>query len=214
MNLENLSADELEALEAQLAQKKKEKKEKERQEREAFKQLQHEYVEQNFCKLQDVEKNLSTIKAELFENVESILAMKKEVYGIDDKQQSHSISNIACTKTIIVGHNIVDGWDTDTAAAGVERVNQWLTKKLNDNNADLINIIRDLLKPNQEGILKANRVLELRNQAEKLGDQELISAVAVIQEAYRPKKTTTFIKAKYRNEHGQDVWLNLSMSNA
>lgn len=214
MDLENLTSAELESLEAQLAEKKKAAKEKERQNKEAFRQLQHEYVQENFIKLVKVETDLSVIKSELFKNVESIIAMKKEIYGNDDKQQSHSISNIDFTRTIIVGHNIVDGWDVDTAQAGVERVNQWLTKKLNDTNADLVNIIRDLLKPNAEGILKANRVLELRNQAEKLGDQELISAVAVIQEAYRPKKTSTFIKAKFRNEHGQDIWLNLSMSNA
>jgi hypothetical protein len=75
-------------------------------------------------------------------------------------------------------------------------------------------MIRDLLRPDRNGMLKASRVVELYSRAVKINDEELIKHVQTIQEAYVPKKTTTFIKAKYKDDDGRDIWLNLSMSSA
>jgi hypothetical protein len=218
MNIKDLSAEQKAELKAQLEQEEKEAKEQTKQEKEAYKGLQNEFVEGFFPKLMDIVQKLSDSKAELFANASPIFDLKKQVFGISGdefaKQQSHSISNHDFSKTIILGHNTVDGWDMEVATAGIARVNDWLAKQASEQNQVLVGIIRDLLKPNKEGLLKAPRVLELHNQAEKFGDKELIEAVGMIKEAYRPKKTTTFIKAKTKDENGKDIWLNLSMSQA
>jgi len=107
---------------------------------------------------------------------------------------------------------VVDGWDTDLANAGISGVNDWLAKRITEESKPFIDIIRDLLKPNKDGLLKAPRVLELHNQAEKIGDRELIEKVSMIKEAYRPAKTTTFVKAKFKDADGNNKWLSLSMS--
>ncbi|MDR2806277.1 MAG: DUF3164 family protein [Dysgonamonadaceae bacterium] len=218
MDIKDLTKEELTALEAQLEARKKGEKEKEIRERETLKQLQHEFVETFFPKLIEVAKNLTLSKGEVFDGVRNVLALKKTVYNMSDeaweKQQTHTFSTQKCDRTIIVGYNVVDGWNRDLAASGVEGVNQWLSGKLNESNAELVEMIRDLLRPNKEGLLKANRVLELYNRAVKIGDEELISHVREIQEAYVPQKTSTFVKAKYKDEDGRDIWLNLSMSNA
>jgi hypothetical protein len=200
-----------------LEEEKKAKKMKKEQDKEALKELQDEFVEKFFPELRAMEGKLSDMKLTIFENVGSILSLKKNVYELSDeamsKQQSHTISNTAYDKTIIIGHNTVDGWDQEQASSGINKVNKWLEKQLKNNSKDLVEMIRDLLRPNKDGILKANRVIELSNRANKIGDSELIDAVAEIQQAYKPRKTTTYIKAKYRNSDGQDVWLNLSMAN-
>jgi hypothetical protein len=218
MDINNLSNEELAAIEAQLKERKKVEKEKELQDRETLKQLQHEFVEVFFPKLVQVAESLTLSKEEIFDGIRDVLALKKSVYKMSDeaweKQQTHTFSTQKFDKTIIVGYNVVDGWDQDLAASGVDGVNKWLSGKLNESNAELVEMIRDLLRPNKDGILKANRVLELYNRAVKIGDEELIRHVGKIQEAYIPQKTTAFVKAKYKGENGQDIWLNLSMSNA
>jgi hypothetical protein len=218
MDINQLSAEELASIEAQLEEKKRTEHEVKVQERETLKQLQHEFVEKFFPKLTEIAGNLTLSKAEIFDSTSDILSLKKQVYGTSEeafeKQQTHTLSNQKCDKTIIIGNNVVDGWDTDLVAAGVDGVNKWLTGKLTDSNQDLVDMIRDLLRPNKDGMLKANRVIELYNRAVKIGDSELIEHVQTLQEAYTPKKTSTFVKAKYKGENGQDIWLNLSMSNA
>jgi hypothetical protein len=218
MDINNLTKEELAALEAQLAARKHAEREKETQEREALKELTYEFVDAFFPKLVEVAKNLTLSKGEVFDGAHNVLSLKKSVYGMSDeaweKQQTHTLSSRKCDKTIIVGYNVVDGWDKDLAAVGVDGVNKWLSGKLNENNKELVEMIRDLLRPNKDGLLKANRVLELYNRAVKIGDEALINHVRSIQEAYIPQKTTTFVKAKYKDEDGRDIWLNLSMSNA
>lgn len=218
MNINELSPEQIKSLETQLAEKKKAEKQKMQAEKETLKSLQNEFIDGFFPKLTSIAEHLTLSKAELFENVATILQIKQQILGISEEefsqQQSHSISNENFSKTIIIGHNVVDGWDLDTAQAGVSRVNEWLTSKMTNENTELISIIRNLLKPNKDGFLKAQRVLELRNNAEKIGDADLIDAVKMIQDSYLPSKTSTFVKAKFKGEDGKDIWLNLSMSNA
>ena len=218
MKLEDLSLDEIEKLKEQLKQKEKEKKELLKKEKETYKYLQCEFVDVFFPKLAQAAQSLTLLKAELFENATTIFDMKRSIFGISDEsfnnQGSHNLSNNDFSKTIILGRNNIDGWDDEVASAGIGRVNEWLSKQVDDKNENLIEFIRDLLKPNKEGMLKANRVLELHNRAEKMGDEELIDAVNMIKEAYRPVKTTTYVKAKMKDDDGNDVWLNLSMSQA
>ncbi|MDR0834624.1 MAG: DUF3164 family protein [Candidatus Symbiothrix sp.] len=218
MNINELSNEQLAALEAQLEEKKRKERENEAQERDTLKQLQHEFVEKFFPKLTEIARNLTLSKSEIFDNTADILSLKKQVYKTSDeafeKQQTHTLSTRNFEKTIIIGYNVVDDWDSDLVSSGVDGVNKWLTGKLNDTNQDLVDMIRDLLRPNKDGILKANRVIELYKRAVKIGDSELIKHVQTIQEAYMPKKTSTFVKAKYKGENGQDIWINLSMSSA
>lgn len=218
MNLNDLTPDQRRALKEQLKAEEKAEKEKLKADKEAYKALQDEFVSQFFPKLVKIAEDLTLSKAELFEAARTILDFKNNVYGLGEEQlaqqQSYTISSSDFSKSIILGHNVVDGWDAEVANAGVSRVTEWLGKQTNDGNRVLVGMIRDLLKPNKEGILKAPRVLELMNQAEKIDDQELIDAVNLIREAYRPVKTTTFVRAKFKDEDGKNMFLNLSMSQA
>jgi hypothetical protein len=218
MDIRNLTPEEKAALKAQLAAEEKAEKAKAQQDKETYKQLQHEFVTMAFPKLEKLSTDLTEAKDALFDGAKAILDLKKQVFGISDdawaKQQSHSISNSDFTKTIVLGHNIVDGWDEDVAGAGIARVNDWLAKQASPENEKLVSMIVDLLKPNKDGILKASRVLDLSNQANNIGDQELIDAVAMIGKAYRPKKTSTYVIAKYKGANGEEIKVNLSMSQA
>lgn len=217
MNLDELTPDQIAELEAQIKAKKKAAEDKQKGEKTAYKQLQHEFVEMFFPKLLSIADNLKTAKTELYDSSRSILDLKKEVFKMTDEelseQKSHSFSNANFSKTITIGHNNIDDWDNETASIGVARVNRWLKEQVTENNKTFVGFVTNLLKPNSEGLLKANRVLELHNEAVNLGDAELIEAVELIKSSLRGKKTSTFVKAKFKNENGHDVWLQLSMSN-
>ena len=51
-----------------------------------------------------------------------------------------------------------------------------------------------LLKKDKNGNLKASRVLELKKIAKQVGDSEFIDGVKIIEAAYRPNKSSTFIE--------------------
>jgi wobble nucleotide-excising tRNase len=218
MDIKDLTETEKAVLLRQLASELRAKKEKKQGDKETLNMLTHEFVEKYFPILEATGKRMSEVKGHIFDDSKTILELKKEAYELSDdamlRQQSHSLSTENCDKTIIIGHNTIDGWDESLAASGIDKVNKWLASKMTDENKDVIDMVRDLLKPNKEGLLKANRVIELSNRASKIGDPILIEAVGELQKAYQPRKTTTYVKAKFRNEDGQDVWLNLSMSNA
>ena len=77
---------------------------------------------------------------------------------------------------------MTDAWDETQAQAGVEKVNNWLEKEMDDNKKHLIGIIRGLLKPNKDGVLNSKRVMSLSCEVKKIGDAELIEAVEQIVE--------------------------------
>jgi hypothetical protein len=217
MELENLSTEQLRDLERKIARKKKEAAAAKADKKRHLKDLSNDYVTVNFVTLQALSLHMEEVKKQIVEDANVIISLKQEALNISEKeiqeQQSHTLSNYDCTKSIIIGHNVVDGWDMEIASAAVSRVKDWLSNQVNEANQPLVEMIRSLLRPNKDGILKANRVLELCSQAQQVGDVELVEATDMLKEAYIPRKTTTFIKAKFRNDHGQDVWLSLSMSN-
>lgn len=197
--------------------KKKELKEKREEDKKAFNELKETTVTEMFDFLQDVSFDICSAKRRVFDNFADLLNMKQQVYGLNDedfeKQQSHTFTNEAGV-SIKIGHNVIDGYDDDLLNAGTMGVNKWLDSKTTPESAVFVSMIRDLLRPNKEGVLKASRVLELQNKAREIGDSMLIKSVEMMVEAYRPVKTSSYVKASFKDKKGQIQWLALSMSQA
>lgn len=182
-------------------------------EKDMFITVRNETVERVYGHLKALSDNLAEVKEKMLSDFDTMLEMKAELYGIDDKQQSHNWTSGDGNVTIITGYNVKDRWD-DTVGAGIARVQAWIDKQMTDQNKNIVEMVRDLLKPNKDGVLRANRVLDLQNSAERIGDAELIEAVKIIREAYRPDRSGSYIKAKYRDGDGNWQWLPLAMSQA
>jgi len=166
-----------------------------------------------FGLLQEISESLISAKAQVYNKLEALLAKKNDLYNVSETQLSHSWTNETGTVTIITGFNTIDRWD-ESVSVGTEKVNLWLEGQMRKTNPKFVALVRELLKPNKEGVLKASRILDLQNQAESFGDPELIQAVMLIREAHRPQHSGTFIKAKFRDSDGRWQWLPLSMSQA
>jgi hypothetical protein len=212
VDLTQLTAAQKAELFQQLEAEEKAEKERLKREKQTYEQVKDETVKAVFLTLERLSSELQRTKEKLLAEFDTILRMKEDLYGVKDGQQSHQFTTIEGDKTIITGFNTIDRWD-ESVSAGLELVNMWINKFAGDENTvKLVGMIRELLKPNKDGVLKASRILDLQNQAEKIGDKELIEAVKVIREAHRPDRTSSYIKAQYKDENGNRKWLGLSMS--
>ncbi len=213
IQFDKLTPEQKRALREQLEAEERAEKEAKKRLSDDYNSLKDEQVKATFNKLKHISISLETEKIDVFNQFGSLISMKKEVYNLTDEQlniqQSHTFTTSDGKTSVVIGSNVVDRWGDDVNV-GIDRVNKWIMETIKDEKDR--EIIRALLKPNKDGVLKANRVLDLSIEARKRGDKELIEAVNFIQDQYRPMKTSTYVKAKYLDENGVWQWLALSMS--
>ena len=218
IDFNTLSEEDKKNLMTQVEADRKRKAEERKAAKETYNGLKNDVVDTVFDYLGGISKGLTEAKQHVFNDFKTLLEMKQELYEISDeamdKQQSHTFSNEENTKSITIGYNVVDGWDGELVTAGVDRVNKWLDSKTNEENRLFVGMVRDLLKPNKDGMIKASRVLELGKKAREIGDSVLIEGVDMLQDAYKPVKTSTFVKASFKTDKGETAWMALSMSQA
>lgn len=201
--LATFSAQELKDALAKLEVKKGE-------DREAYKQLVQETVPKAMFKLCHASEIISNAKTETFQFFEDILDLKNRVYGLKEKQQSHTFSTDK--EEIQIGYRINDGWD-DTVTAGIDKVQNYISSlATNDETAALVKIVFNLLKKDAKGNLKGSRVLELQKLTKDFNNDEFTDGVTIIAESYKPVRSSWFIEANLINEDGTKTNVPLSMS--
>lgn len=216
INLGALSPADREQLMQQLNEERKRDEARQQAEREAYDSMKDDVVRKAFGTILQASERLGKAKEKVFSEFEQIMSLKKDLFKLSDEQMltqgSHTFTSEDGQMSIIIGSNIIDRWD-ETVSVGIKLVNDWLaTLAKDEKSAQLVEFVRALLKPNKDGVLKASRVLDLSKNAAKIGDAELIKAVGIIRDAYRPAKTSTYVKAKFKDEMGNDIFVPLSMS--
>lgn len=203
MDLSKLSAADLKA-EIQRRENQKEA------DRKAYKELVEQTVPKAIFKLCIASETLSNAKTEAFQFFEDVLKLKAEVYGIKEKQMSHTFTD--GKSEITIGFRINDGWD-DTVNAGIAKVEKYITSLAKDKEtAALVAMVFNLLKKDAKGNLKGSRVLELQKLTKDFNNDEFTDGVNIIAEAYKPVRSVWFIDAALINEDGSKTNIPLSMS--
>lgn len=186
------------------------KKESKNAARETYKELVAETVPKALFKLCRASEIISNAKTETFQFFEDVLDLKNEVYGLKEKQQSHTFSYEK--GEIIIGYRITDGWD-DTVTAGIEKVQNYIASlSTTPETAALVKMVFNLLKKDVKGNLKGSRVLELQKLASDLNNEEFTDGVEIIAKAFKPIRSVWFIDASLINEDGSKTNIPLSMS--
>lgn len=197
------SAKELKEALAKLEAKKDE-------DREAYKELVEQTVPKAIFKLCLASETLSNAKTEAFQYFEDILKLKAEVYGIKEKQQSHTFSFEG--GEVQIGYRITDGWD-DTVNAGIAKVEKYISSLAKDTEtAALVDMVFNLLKKDAKGNLKGSRVLELQKLTIKFSDEEFTDGVDIISKSYKPVRSVWFVEAALIDENKNKTPIPLSMS--
>ena len=193
VNLKDLTPQQKKQLLDEALAEEKNAKVKKNEQREAYKQLVEETVPKAIFKLAYASETLSIAKKETFEFFEDVLTLKNEVYGLKEKQRSHTFSGE--NSEITIGYRIIDGWD-DTVHAGIQKVNTFITSLGTDaKTAALVGVVMRLLKKDSNGNLKGSRVLELQKTVEEFKNDEFTDGVDIISKAFKPKRSSWFIEA-------------------
>lgn len=201
--------------EAFMAQKRaKEEAEKRDQDRETYKQLVDESIEMCFPSLKAIAEQLSDGKKLCYNTFAQVVEMKGDTYGVKDGQKSHTFTHRTLPYRITLGNYETDNYD-DTVNVGIEKVKEFLKSLAKDNNSELlVEGVLKLLSKDQKGNLKASRVLQLRKMAEQSGNAEFMDGVRIIEDAYRPAISKTFVKAEYKNDQNEWIAVPLGMTEA
>ncbi|MCK5015822.1 MAG: DUF3164 family protein [Candidatus Peribacteraceae bacterium] len=212
IDIDKMTAEEQEQALQQLMAKKEAEKVKVREDRQTYKELGSKAVDEMFIPLQNTSSALSDVKKLVFDNFAHLIDLKKELYDVKENQQSHTFSNMDVTKRITIGYRILDRYD-DTAEAGIAKVREYMDSLVkDDDSARLVGMINSLLRRDPKGNLKANRVLELLKLASESDSALFKDGVHIIADAHRPEKSSEFIEAEYKDEHGKWHSVGLSIS--
>ena len=96
---------------------------------------------------------------------------------------------------------------------GIAKVTEFVTSLATDDQSRaLVETIMRLVQKDRKGKLNIGRVVQLEMLGERLGNDEFKDAIRIIKQAYRPKKTRTFVEVAFKDEDGKECGLPLSMS--
>ena len=214
INLSQLSAEQRREMLAQL----KAQEEAEKRQREAdistYKALVSQTVEDNFPVLQAVSSELAAQKRSIRNAFATVVDLKSSLYGVKDGQRSHQFINSEGTRRITIGFNVIDNYD-DTVDAGIAKVKEYISSLARDKQSKiLVETVLKLLSKDSKGTLKASRVLQLQQMAEKSGNADFIEGVRIIRDAYRPIESKSYVRAEYKSDSGAWVSVPLGMTEA
>lgn len=212
MDLSKLSTEDKAKLLSQLESEKKEVAAKKEADKEAYKNLKDETILKTFEGLKAISQAMIIVKEQTFENFKAVIDIKNELFAVKSDRQSDTFTTDDGKISIKIGNRILEGWD-DTVEVGIEKVKAYLKTLAKDEESGmLVETVMRLISKDRKGNLKASRVLELQQLAQRSGSPELIEAIEIIREAYRPSPSVQFIEVKYKDDKGNDVSLPLSMS--
>ena len=198
----------------QEAQKAEEAKNAAKQMREDYREMVDDAIESMMPGLRTMSECLTNHKKKVFEEFSAILEMKAEMFkmekGEDLNNQSHTFTNSKGTMRIVLGNYVTDGY-LDTADEGIAKVQNYIQSLASDEKSQaLVKMVMKLLAKDAKGTLKASRIIQLRRMAEESASAEFIEGVKIIEEAYQPQTSRTYLKAYIKDEK-TNAWVQLPL---
>ena len=213
IDLKQLSPEQKADLMEQLKSENAAKKNREKAERESYKTIVGTTVAEQFVKLEQLSSNLSIAKADIYRQFAAIIELKQELYGAKSGQMSHTFTD-EDGRSITIGWRQVDEFN-DTLDMGIALISEYITTlAIDENSANLVEMINRLLKKDAKGNLKPNRIMDLRNLADKIGNEQLTKGVEIVMAAYRPSRSVIFVEADKKDAQGKRQSVALSITSA
>ncbi len=190
---------EFQAFQEQQARKAAEAKKK--ADRQTYDELVDAAIEEAFPRLKNVSDALKMTKKTVQDNFAVILDMKRDVLNLTkEKQRSHTWTHSNGKVRITIGAHKCDGWK-DTVTDGVQMVKDACMDLIKDDTTRaLVNQILALMSPDKDGNLKASKALQLRKLADELHNDRISEGVQIIEEAYIPSLSKTYIYGEVKDE--------------
>jgi len=214
IDINKLTPEQRAELMKQLAEEEKSKKENIAKERAKYKELADNAVHTVYPVLKSASEALSEAKELAFDTFKTLTKMKAELYGREEEQNTHTFTSKDGAIQITIGFRLSDNWD-DTANTGIAKVNDYIKSlATNQETQVLVDSVLKLLSKDSKGNLKASRVLQLRQMADKTGNESFIDAIQIIQDAYKPTRSKEFVQCVFKSTTGETLVLPLNISEA
>ena len=168
--------------------------------RDNYAELSEAFIKRTIKKLTPLSQKISEKKAEVLDEFSALQKIKAELLGLNgrDMPKSHTFTNKAGTMRVTVGVYETDGYD-DSVEEGITIVKEYIESMAKDaNSAKLVKMVMGLLARSASGALKASRVVRLHRLADESGDARFIEGVRIIENAYRPTISRTYIRCETR----------------
>lgn len=168
--------------------------------RDNYSELSEAFIKRTIKKLTPLSQKISEKKAEVLDEFSALQKVKAELLGLNgrDMPKSHTFTNKAGTMRVTVGVYETDGYD-DSVEEGIAIVKEYIESMAKDeNSAQLVKMVMGLLARSASGALKASRVVRLHKLADESGDARFIEGVRIIENAYRPTISRTYIRCETR----------------
>lgn len=212
VNLSALSEEQKKALKEELIREEQARQQKESEDRQAYKKLANDTILKVVPELKELSNRLREVKRQVYKDFQSVLELKREVFGTDGEQATHTFTTEDGKNRITIGYRTNDKYD-DTADVGIAMVKEYLSSLVRDTETEnLIKIINSLMSKDKMGNLKASRVLQLTKYANESDNEKFKEGVKIIQDAYKPDKTKTFVSCQVKNEAGEWTSIPLGMT--
>lgn len=215
MNIENLSAEDKKTLMNQLAAEQRAAKKKKASDREALKSMIDETVASLAPKCADFGQQQVSMIDTVFKSFASVIALKKDVYGFDEKQSSHTFTARDGSGSITIGYNEIIGFDS-TVDVGLQKIHEFISSLSVDdaNREKLQKIVSTLTKKNKKGELNPTKVIALSELKAEMDSDLFTEGVEIVEQSQFKTRTTMYVRGYYRKpaEDGREVTLTFSIT--
>ena len=197
----------------QQEQAKKAKQEAKREMRKQLQVMTDTVMAEAVAELQECHDRLVATKQKVMDTFSTLMEFRKEVNEEEGKreQDTFMFTNSAGTQRIRIGYNMNDNY-LDQVEEGIAKVKAYLESLAKDDQSkELIALVLRLLARDQKGNLKASRVIQLGQIAEKSGNEEFQEGMKIIRDAYRPTRSKLFIRCSLKEpeKEWQDLGLGI-----
>ena len=197
--------------EFQMEQAKKQRAEEKRELRRQLQEMTDEVMSEAVAELQECHDMLVATKSKVIATFSTLMELRKEVNEEAGKkeQDTFSFTNSAGTQRIRIGYNMSDGY-LDQVGEGIAKVKAYLESLAKDEQSkELIALVLRLLARDQKGNLKASRVIQLGQIAERSGNEDFQEGMRIIREAYRPTRSKLFVRCSIKEPEKE--WEDLGL---
>lgn len=191
-----------------------------REAEEAARRMREEYagmvdreIENAIPELRNLSENIRTVKKKVYDSFRTILELKADIFMLNKGKEidvkSNTFTNSRGDMRITLGAYMVDNY-RDTAEDGVAIVKEYISSLAKDDESRaLVDMVLRLLAKDAKGTLKAQRIIQLRKIADNSGNERFIEGVKIIEEAYNPIPSKTYVKAEVKGGNGE--WRNIPL---
>ena len=193
------------------AQARKERAEAKKEQRRQLQEMTDSVMADAVAELKRCNEQLVATKKNVMDTFSTLMELRKEVNEEAGKkeQDTFMFTNSEGTQRIRIGYNMNDNY-LDQVEEGIAKVKAYLESLAKDEQSkELIALVLRLLARDQKGNLKASRVIQLGQIAEKSGNEEFQEGMRIIREAYRPTRSKLFIRCSLKEPEKE--WVDLGL---